>query len=511
MRALDLILTLCNDVVASAGPATEGGHESLDYLPGSMLLGAAAARLYRELTRSDAYTLFHSGLVRFGDAVPIRGDGTPGWPMPLCWHKRKGIEWAPGAQVARGDVRNFQFGRFRDGGPSTQLRAGHVTVDGRMLSVRKTLRMKTAIDPESGLVAEGQLFGYEAISAGQRFLARVEASSVVSDPLWRRLAAEFQAGEFRLGRSRSAEYGVVHVERVSEARRGTVPEGAVRDRQLTLWCLSDVVLVDDHGQVTLEPHPELLGLGSGRVDWENSFLRFRRYAPWNAYRRARDLERQVICRGSVIAVALDEVPAPERLAALAAGVGLWREAGLGRICVNPPLLAEAEPTLTAASASRQIRREEQTASRPDHPLVRWLEAQRDERRSRRDAEKWAREFTDQLQHCYRGARTYAGLPEETAVGPSPSQWGSVLAKAKEAGDPRTLRGALFDGESAMCKSTGEGWQDQFHDNRGVRTFRNWLEDIFPEDLHAMRAFARRALSLARREHGRTAARQEPPR
>ncbi len=60
MRAMELELALVDDVVATEYPATEGGHGSLDYLPGAMLLGVAARRLYPTLTRADAFLLFLS-------------------------------------------------------------------------------------------------------------------------------------------------------------------------------------------------------------------------------------------------------------------------------------------------------------------------------------------------------------------------------------------------------------------------------------------------------------------
>lgn len=499
MRILDLRLHLLDDLVASASSATEGGHESLDFIPGAMLLGAAAARLYRNLPRTDAYVLFHSGKLRFGDALPVASDGAPGFPVPLCWHHKKGEGAVDDHRIVRERVRNFQHGRFPDDAQPKQMRDLHVTEGGRVIKVDKALRMKTAIDPELGRIAEGQLFGYEAIRAGQTFHARIEADADVPDALWQRLLEVFAGERLLLGRSRSAEYGRVQVTvDASVSTRSDV--GAPKGHGLTLWCLSDLALIDENGQPTLEPTPQNLGLGIGRVEWNKSFLRFRSYAPWNAHRRARDLERQVIRRGSVITLCLDEPLAAERLAALAAGIGLWREAGLGRVWVNPPLLAAeqplfTEPTVLLAPATTSI-------ARPNHPLVRWLEAQRQGASARQDAEKRARKLVEELRQRYQLARSYAGLPDRTPVGPSPSQWGSVLAKAKEASAAAALRNALFEGDAAICKQKGEGWQDQFRDDGELRSFRTWFQQKLPDDLDALRAFARRAVEMARREHGR---------
>lgn len=499
MRSLDLILTLRDDLVASASPATEGGHESLDFIPGAMLLGAAAARIYREVSRAEAYALFHSGRVRFGDGLPIGPDGAPIFPMPLCWHEKKGESAMVGERIDSKKVCNFQHGRFPNEDQPKQMRDDHVGLDGRVLSVKKALRMKTAIDPQTGRIREAQLFGYEAICAGERFRARVEADDDLPDPLWQRLLAVFTGGDLLLGRSRSAEYGRVRVETASAAP-ARLPTTDSSGETLTLWCLSDLALIDENGQPTLEPTPDRLGLGKGKVDWPKSFLRFRSYAPWNAYRRAYDLERQVIRRGSVITLHLEEAPTARELAELGAGTGLWREAGLGRLWVNPPLLSEAHPPFAEPTATDEPTAP--TASRPDHPLIRWLEAQQAGGASRRQAEERARNLEQELARRYRLARTYAGLPDGTPVGPSPSQWGSVLAKAKEWGDREALRRALFEEANAVCKPKGEGWQDAFRDAEGVRSFYAWFQEELPTDLDAIRAFARRGMELARREHGR---------
>ena len=62
---------LLSDVVITERSATEGGHRSLDYLPGSVFLGVAAKRMYDDLSKDESYSLFHSGKMRFGNAYPV--------------------------------------------------------------------------------------------------------------------------------------------------------------------------------------------------------------------------------------------------------------------------------------------------------------------------------------------------------------------------------------------------------------------------------------------------------
>lgn len=503
MRTLDLNLTLLDDLVLSERPATEGGHESLDYIPGAALLGAASARLYADLDRADAYRVFHSGAVRFGDALPTL-EGLPAWPMPLCWHHAKGQTATDGAgRLLAEQVRNLQHGDLPSCQPK-QLRDGYIRADGLLLKPAKTLRMKTAIDPASGRVAESQLFGYEAVRAGQSYAARIESDEAVPDALWQKLIGLFdKPTEILLGRSRSAEYGRVRAEPATRPLEwpATVPNGP--GGTLILWCLSDLALVDAWGQPTLDPSPMHLGLSRGRLDPDRTFLRLRRYAPWNGHRRAPDLQRQVIRRGSVIALTDLEPPLTRaEQALLTAGVGLYREQGLGRLCLNPALLADATPGF---GKPIQTGTAESPPARPNHPLVDWLARQAGAGKTRSDAEAGAKALARELHLRYALARAYAGIPDGLPIGPSPAQWGSVYEAARLARDIAALRRTLFDGDGAICKPKGENWQDQFRDDQGVRSFRDWFKDVAQAadlTVETLRRFAREAQRIAQCEHGR---------
>ncbi|WP_295888515.1 hypothetical protein [uncultured Thiohalocapsa sp.] len=499
---LDLRLTLLDDLVASASPATEGGHASLDFIPGAMLLGAVAGRLYSGLSRTDAYRLFHSGALRFGDGVPL-ADGSPGWPMPLCWHKIKGTDPTDEhGRLCPEHLRNLQHGRFSEGVQPQQLRHGFVTADGRRLSMRRALRMKTAIDPGTGRVAESQLFGYEAIAAGQVYAATIEADPALPASLWASVAELFDGPvELLLGRSRSAEYGRVRAEPIQPI---PAPAATPPAADLTLWCLSDLALIDAHGQPTLTPEPSRFGLGRGAFDAARSFLRVRRYAPWNAHRRAFDVQRQVIRRGSVITFSgIDPPLTPAERAHIVGGIGLHREQGLGRVCIDPELLADANGDATPVFAPAVSAQPKPAPSRPDDPLITWLERRRRSGAARRAAERAARAQALELARICRLARAYGAVPDHLPVGPSPAQWGSVLELARTQSSLNAARAALFDGADAICRAAAEGWQDRFRDAGGERSIRDWLRDsALPSlpDIAALRLFAHAAQAVAGTEH-----------
>lgn len=509
-RRLDLTLTLVDDVVLSARPANEGGHESLDYIPGAALLGAVAHRLYGTLERKEAWQVFHSGALRFGDGVPL-SDGHPCWPMPLCWHHAKGVEVEVDERLIDAAIGTPVQLLVRD--PRTQpkqLRDGHVRADGLVARPAKSLRMKTALDPATGRIAESQLFGYESLNAGQSFAARIESDAELPEALWQQVTGLFgQPLELLLGRSRSAEYGRVRA--VASSSLALSPaSGSASTKRLVLWCLSDLALLDDFGQPTLHPAPGHFGLDRGRIDWENTFLRFRQLASWNAWRQAYDLQRQVIRRGSVITLIDIEPPlnAAEHTR-IAAGVGLHREQGLGRVCPDPALLdglldgrapqfaAPPKPVGVESDASKN------TLAKPDSPLIRWLERQQSGSRSRRDDEVRAQAQATELATRYRLARTFSGVPEQVPIGPSPAQWGTVYEAARTTSDRHTLISTLFEGQNALCRESGEHWPEQFRDADGVRSFLDWFKDTAAPALTtitAFRLFGREAQRIAQREY-----------
>lgn len=64
-------VTLSTDVVLNVKSATDGNNQTLDFIPGNNFLGIVAGRLYQKVDTQTAWTLFHSGKVRYGDAHPL--------------------------------------------------------------------------------------------------------------------------------------------------------------------------------------------------------------------------------------------------------------------------------------------------------------------------------------------------------------------------------------------------------------------------------------------------------
>jgi CRISPR-associated protein Csx10 len=478
MHRQPFVIELMEDVVISQRAATLGGHGSLDYLPGQALLGACAARLYRTLGQ-HAYAVFHSGMVRFGNAYCLGADDAPAWPVPLCWHQAKTEAAADRSRLDDGSVYNFQHGNPRDllgGAQPKQLRDGYVSDDGALHKPRRVMRMKTAIEPGTGRAGHAQLFGYQALIRGTRLGGWIEADAALEEGLFQQIVAAL-TGPLLLGRSRSAEYGQARFAPAAPDFEPPEPgagSGTDLCQSLTLWLLSDLALMDDQGQPTLEPAPEHVGLVAGDVDWSRTFLRTRRYAPWNGKRGAPDLERWVIQQGSVVrlnlAAPLDRI---DLLALCSSGLGLYRECGLGRVWVDPPLLETVQPEFAPA----EQRRDDGADGVPDQskdPLILWLKEQVGGGTDRERVERLARDLATAFAAKVSSARRERGISDKEVFGPSRSQWGRVLetARVKPASE---LLAALFVGDDAVIKPTAEGWREVFFGQSRSLSLAAWIE------------------------------------
>lgn len=470
MRHATFDILLEQPLIISQQAASAGAHQSLDYLPGSTFLGLAASRLYAGLTPAEAWTLFHSGQVRFGDALPLVGDET-GFPVPLCWHTYKGEAAQRNGQLLAANL----FDPSCPGSDKTrqpvQLRGGYATSSGQLLTPVRQQTLKTAIDRQTGMAAESQLFGYEALAAGQRFRCVISADDDVPAALWQRLQ-ETLAGTASLGRSRSAQFGRVQIE--PQSTTGAEHPASAQDRtRLTLWLLSDLLL-EEHGQPCLIPHPHLLGLPEGsRWLSEASFLRSRRYSAYNAYRRHYDSERQVITRGSVLRFELPRPLTAEEHERLQQGLGLQIESGLGSAWVNPPLLANAQPCFSSAPAVTLATTACPPA--PDSRLIASLRARQQRRLGDQLPEQEARALFNGLCQRIGEARSYAACAAGVPISaPERSQWGRIKQWASDHRNaPAQLWHLLSNDQDGLLRERS-GWQLRYGP-LAEQTLGHWLQ------------------------------------
>ena len=398
MKAL-LILTAETSAVFSERAATEGDHRTLAYPTGAALLGWAA-RCYEAFKTpiDERHRIFHGGGVWFSNALPLNDAGCIAYPMPQLIaepkHARGGIIKDPAdTSVEVLAPPALRVGRKPkvEGEEDVQFeplrKSLLVTAGGEVFDPGLGSRLRTAT--KEGRAAEGQLFGYRHMSGdgAPRYVATIEAAAGLSVAAWDRLLACFDGTTLRLGRAANTGYGGSYACRVVRDRTDDVwPIGQVAAgaRRVRVWALSDLALVDADGAACFAPSAAMLGLPvGGRLDGADSAIGVRRYAPWNSHLCSRDTERQMISAGSVISFRYDDDPGAP--ASDGPGVvGLYREAGLGRVWVAPRLLEgdpgeppkldpEARRPLTAVGPRRVV---QVAVDKPADPLLDWLGARR---------------------------------------------------------------------------------------------------------------------------------------
>lgn len=347
MTSKQLAITLDADAVFTRASATVGRPTSLDRIPGATLLGAAASRLYDALG-DRAVEAFEQGAVRFGDALPLSSGGAVALPTPLSWHREKrGHRVFDLSQTER--PAGTQLAQLR----SAWRVAGKDGIE--TVTVERRSSMRTSI--EAGRAREGFLYGVEALPAGTRFSATLASDD--SALLEQVLQALTTAG-IRLGRSRSAEFGSASVRIIGTSVNDEPALPAVAGR-VRLLAVSDICLRDSAtGGPRLLPTASDFGLGEDwTIDLQRSFLRFRRYSPFNGYRRRPDTEHQVIVAGSVITLrgpGLNEQGLSDLRRQIEPGVGIHLGRGLGQLLAEPALLSAKEPNIITQGHTREARK-----------------------------------------------------------------------------------------------------------------------------------------------------------
>ena len=414
-----------SDVVVTREAGTAGAQETLDYIPGSALLGALIAR-----QGVFAPELFLTGAIRCSDALPCAGRDIA-WPMPLCYFRKKGEATSCATSaLATGGILHGE-----------QLRDGYVTAEGLRIDIQTTFRIKSGVDrTRFGTVKDGQLFGYEAIAAGQEFLFSL---TCVDDTLLSSLAG-LLSGPLRIGRSRSAEYGLVEVNPLERAP--SLPSMQPAGDRHILYCISDVCLVKD-GVFTTVPSPALFGLPEDwSLDLEATFIRTRSYSPWNAFHNRLLTQRTVICRGSVMGFRTNGSTASPPVMVEAAGV--FVEEGLGNVMVDPGFVTAGVKFLEAGAKAAVSRGMKEDRNPSGNQLFAFMARGLREKLAAPEAlklgRKWARELLALQQKIEK-----TGQPV-----PGRTQWGFVRQLAiRSSGSLPDLKRALNE----LTQDTRKKW------------------------------------------------------
>ena len=222
--------------------------ESLEYVPGSNVLAMVAGAVQR--AGLDVSNLIATGGLRVMPALPDVA-GATGFRPPFALHRKKAASDNDPATNAlhpegRKDLAESEV-------PLRAMRGGWLSGSwGLTRETPLSFHTHGSVDDESQRPkadAGGGVYTYSGISAG----TVLRSSLIVEVDQQDRLAAELAkvAGEHRLGRSKKDDYGLAGV-RVGQPQ--TIALEQAPEGEATLWCLTDVVLLDEALRPSTSPN-----------------------------------------------------------------------------------------------------------------------------------------------------------------------------------------------------------------------------------------------------------------
>ena len=384
MKELVYEVEFLSDIVLPTTSNTEGKILPSEFIVGSNFLGMVASN-YTDF--DDSFEVFHSGAVKFGDATPLY-EGKKSYKMPLSFFHEK---------LNDKEILNHHliedFSQFEQ---LKQKRKGYITEDLDLLYVEHNYSQKSAYDKEHRRSKEGSMFGYSALKKGSKWLFSIKCTeSVTSHDV--ELLKKCIEGEKRLGKSRSAEYGLVNIRPATATQ---APKQTKPDKYTYLYLNSRVALVDEGGNPTYDLQYLFDGLKEENIVYKKCQLRTSSFTPYNRVRQTKDYERACINSGSVIVLKdIKEEDIPSY-------VGAYQSEGFGEILINPSFLSLHNFTFNEQKEQPTLQKSEITT-----PLAKFLQKREDDKQAKLNILDEVDSFIKEHKTLYKNIK--------------PSQWGKI--------------------------------------------------------------------------------------
>lgn len=427
MKTLTYQCTLLTDIVLNAKSATEGANQTLDFIPGNNFLGITASKLYAELDAHTAWLIFHSGKVRFGDAhLLVNNCRCVKAPAAMYYPKlgsaaEECYVYHSLSQPWSSDLREKQLKQLRNGFYAFTLKGDAIEA-----RAEKVFMVKSAYDRERRCSKDNCMYGYEALCAGSEMAFTVEIDDDVEDKVYP-MIEQALIGNKHLGRSRTAQYGLVSIKPCAFEEAGTCdkPVGEL----VTIYADGRLIFYNEDGFPTYQPTAQQLHLPEGsEIRWDLSQIRTFCYAPWNYKRQAYDTDRCGLEKGSVIVA-----KCPSAIACRDAYVGAYCNEGFGKVVYNPCFLnakSDGRTTFTFREVARDVADCAQEKDLPHTPLIELLDARKKVEEQEYGIYESVNAFVEQ----------YGSRFENAAFA---SQWGTIRSIAMAHADEGKLMDELF--------------------------------------------------------------------
>lgn len=407
MNTIKFKCTLMSDVILNVKSASEGNNNTLDFIPGGNFLGIVAASLYSKNDK-DVMKIIHSGEVRFGDAHPMINDSRS-LRVPSSFYYEKNFSLKDNCFIHHlydrsNDPEKKQLKQSRNG----FYFFNNEKKTAQLIDYDKVFAIKSAYDRDKRRSKDEQMYGYESLCAGAVFCFSVSSERL---DLLEKVKDELK-GEKRIGRSRTAQYGLVKIE---ECNYTEISSNKRSNTDALVYAESRLIFLDDNTTPTFQPSVQQLGFESGEIDWEKSQIRTFSYSPWNYKRMTYDMERCGIEKGSVF-----YVKNPKYRQDVDDVVGSYKNEGFGKVIYNPDFLNGKSGTNGHAEYAiidslKPVASLEVGNNTPT-PLISWLESRKEDEMILQDAYELVNKFVEDYGNRFKG--------KEFA-----SQWGKIRSIA----------------------------------------------------------------------------------
>lgn len=339
MTALILHLQLETACLFSGmGNGDENSSRSLPYIPGSALRGALVARFGpagKDLpVEEKSRRLFFDGSVRYLNAyLASDTQWTRSLPRPASWRKRKNDD------LEGAVTRDFALKADKDF--DTQVRVSFVAQESTdtWLAFNPEEQLLTHTGAEKrGTVKKGEsmVFQYQALAQGQMFVAVILCAEQRDTDELKKLLDQNKI--LSIGRSHSASYGRVRIEKIVEQETWPEFEPGRLQNKTIITLLSDALLRDGTGQPTFDMDACLSAWLNRTVKRISAFIQPAAVGGFNRKWGLPLPQSPALGMGSVFVYDATELSATELQPLVEQGIGERRVEGFGRLAVNWPAL-----------------------------------------------------------------------------------------------------------------------------------------------------------------------------
>ena len=436
MKRLTFKCTFLQDVILTAHSVSEGIPKTLDFIPGSNFLGIVAKKYLEFEQNKTAYNTFHSKKVRFGDAH-FAIENKKSFKAPLCWFLNKGDSIENTKWVHHALTQSLREDLIKNNKQIKQIRKGWITNDGKYLTVETNFAIKSAYDRNERRSKEGQLYGYKSLAAGLELIFYVDIDTSIIDTSIEneKLIIDTLIGEKYIGRSRSAQYGNVKIEKIENNFISHSTKQLFEDKYLIIYAESRLAFFNDFGQMTLQPKLEDFNLSSNwEIAWDLCQINSQIYAPFNGKNRTYEADRVCFDKGSVF-VFKKIGEGLFNIADIESGIGEYLNEGFGQVIVNPDFLMADEKAQSNFNIEKYTSKYADKMSvvqkdNSDELFLDWLDNEELQKKKEENIYRAVSEFSNKQKGKFRKI--------------SSSQWGQIRAIATYESDFNKMMKVLFD-------------------------------------------------------------------